>query len=409
MLTTRASSVERPDARRTDGQGIGPVRPPAPGRSLAECFPEVAATWDCDANGELAPSDIAAKSNVVVGWRCGSGHTWRESVAQRTDAANWKGGNRAACRFCTGYYVEVAFSCGHREIAVSDFRADPSRLCSACWAEVQAKRRSEYEARHRAYDENKDEIKARVREDASEQVDRLWAEFGLERLPRYLHARARKELISKLTFHLIGERAFGKPALEKVEACLSELSSLASGEVVDDPGRPLDLFGLGWWAPSLRTEVAPWAPEEPETLSLIEGTARDALALRFEEGSDLFIRARIMRAYEEVAQRSDWTYLITEALSELARKQGWRRYRELHVPLPDARAHGRLDLVCFRPGCPDLAIEVDSGASRRSQTKLEFVRDRGALPIWIRWHGGRTAQLPGVHLIDLTSLTAALL
>jgi len=76
------------------------------------------------------------------------------------------------------------------------------------------------------------------------------------------------------------------------------------------------------------------------------------------------------------------------------------------VPLADERATGRLDLVVFRPGQPDIVIELDSANVPRSIAKLELARDRGALPVWLRFGGGRAAAVPGVHVVALDGVAA---
>lgn len=64
---------------RNQGGGCPPCRSrrrtlPAPGRSLAELRPEVAALWDCTANGELTPQDVYSRSNRSAWWVCAAGH-----------------------------------------------------------------------------------------------------------------------------------------------------------------------------------------------------------------------------------------------------------------------------------------------------------------------------------------------
>src|SRR5690348_6639598 len=107
-------------------------RPPPPGRSLAERFPAVAATWDVEENDARTPCDVAAQSSLLVHWRCPAGHTWKETVAQRVRLDQWKNGDVAACRFCTGCWVEMTFACGHMAVIASQ-HADAQRLCPDCW------------------------------------------------------------------------------------------------------------------------------------------------------------------------------------------------------------------------------------------------------------------------------------
>ncbi|MCC3299463.1 zinc-ribbon domain-containing protein [Arthrobacter caoxuetaonis] len=57
---------------------------PAPGRSLAELHPEIAADWDIEANGDLTPSRVRRASNKVVSWICPNGHgSYRATTQHR--------------------------------------------------------------------------------------------------------------------------------------------------------------------------------------------------------------------------------------------------------------------------------------------------------------------------------------
>ena len=66
---------------------------------------------------------------------------------------------------------------------------------------------------------------------------------------------------------------------------------------------------------------------------------------------------------------------------------------------------GRVDVVVMRSDAPDIAIELDSAHNAASVTKLEFARDAGALPVWVRWHAGRVHQIDGLTVIDLVDAT----
>ena len=53
---------------------------------LATLYPDVAQEWDYEKNGELLPSQVAAKSNKSVWWVCEKGHSWRAQIHNRTAA-----------------------------------------------------------------------------------------------------------------------------------------------------------------------------------------------------------------------------------------------------------------------------------------------------------------------------------
>lgn len=61
---------------------------PRPGRSLAEVFPDVAATWDYEANHPVTPADVAARSNKKAYFICPEGHGSTESYISNRTAGN---------------------------------------------------------------------------------------------------------------------------------------------------------------------------------------------------------------------------------------------------------------------------------------------------------------------------------
>lgn len=61
---------------------------------LATLYPEIAAEWDYEANGELTPQSVTAHSAKMVYWRCSKGHSWPAVVYSRTRGYN--------CPFCSG-------------------------------------------------------------------------------------------------------------------------------------------------------------------------------------------------------------------------------------------------------------------------------------------------------------------
>ena len=88
----------------------------APGRSLAERFPEYAREWHPTKNGLLLPSSILPGSSKRVWWQCAkiSDHVWEGSVTARTYRKS-----KGRCPFCAGVKVTDANSllkC-HPEIA----------------------------------------------------------------------------------------------------------------------------------------------------------------------------------------------------------------------------------------------------------------------------------------------------
>lgn len=62
--------------------------------TLESAFPEVAAEWDYELNGELTPDKVTPRSNRKAWWKCKKGHSWEAVIANRTYG---KG-----CPFCAG-------------------------------------------------------------------------------------------------------------------------------------------------------------------------------------------------------------------------------------------------------------------------------------------------------------------
>jgi hypothetical protein len=384
------------------------VKIPAPGRSLAERFPEVAMTWDTAANGR-GPETVGAQATAVAHWRCPAGHTWTEQVGQRVRLDQWKCGDSAACRFCTGYWVMTNFVCGHSAVVTAG-RSCPERLCPECWRAERERREAAWDVRRAEGRARAAELKPRCRADARAQSEELWEERGFDRLPAFLHRRIRADLVSALTLSLIGERAFGNPPHAKLVALLADLDRIATGGFSVDGSGPLVVAGTRFWAPSLSKMSVDRAPAEPDVVAEVAEVAKAAVLLNSDSAQHLRLELLIARAYDDPGARAgtaDLTGALTDALKDWAHGRGWRSWRELHVPLDDARATGRLDLVVFRPGGSDVVIEIDSANVNRSVAKLELARDRGALAVWLRWGAGQVADVPGVHVVDLTRLSAA--
>jgi len=54
---------------------------PVPGvNDLTVLYPQTAALWDPDRNGDLKPCDVTPGSKRKVWWRCAEGHSWKASV-----------------------------------------------------------------------------------------------------------------------------------------------------------------------------------------------------------------------------------------------------------------------------------------------------------------------------------------
>lgn len=69
---------------------------------LATTHPELVSEWDKDANIDLSPYNITAKSNKIVHWVCKLGHTW-EAPPNRRSAGS-------GCPYCAGKKVWKGFN-----------------------------------------------------------------------------------------------------------------------------------------------------------------------------------------------------------------------------------------------------------------------------------------------------------
>jgi hypothetical protein len=69
--------------------------------------------------------------------------------------------------------------------------------------------------------------------------------------------------------------------------------------------------------------------------------------------------------------------------------------------------YGRLDVAVWHPDLPDVVVEIDSAPNAESVRKLEFARDAGALPIWVRHGSSRITEPEGVAVIDVRPSIAA--
>ena len=70
---------------------------------LASHFPEIAAQWQKEKNGDLRPDQVSPGSNRSVWWECEKGHHWRAAVAGRTQRDR-------GCPYCTSRYLLTGFN-----------------------------------------------------------------------------------------------------------------------------------------------------------------------------------------------------------------------------------------------------------------------------------------------------------
>lgn len=70
---------------------------------LQSQFPQIAAQWCVERNGNLTPDAVAAYSNRRVWWQCEKGHVYQSIIAHRTK-------NASGCPYCAGRKVLSGFN-----------------------------------------------------------------------------------------------------------------------------------------------------------------------------------------------------------------------------------------------------------------------------------------------------------
>lgn len=60
---------------------------------LATLYPDIAAQWNGEKNGDKVPNQFLPTSSRKVWWRCSHGHEWKTSIASRTAGIG--------CPFCS--------------------------------------------------------------------------------------------------------------------------------------------------------------------------------------------------------------------------------------------------------------------------------------------------------------------
>jgi len=64
--------------------GMDILRPPKPGQSLTDLFPDITTQWHPTRNGDLTPDQVTAGTAKKVWWRCEEGHEWEAPISDRT-------------------------------------------------------------------------------------------------------------------------------------------------------------------------------------------------------------------------------------------------------------------------------------------------------------------------------------
>ncbi|MFD6911756.1 zinc-ribbon domain-containing protein [Streptomyces virginiae] len=372
--------------------------------SLADAFPTVAATWHPTRNGSLTP-DRVGTGGPMMWWLCLAGHEWEETVISRRSLPKWKAGDIAACKECVGFKTRRVFpGCGCvKSVRIGTREAEHAK-CFNC--------------RTREFEENapgiKAELSAAAKAAAGRAGDLLAAVRLPDGMPEGLAVEWRYWAAKHLQYAIAGEQVLGKDGetgrvVERVTAAAERAvpSLEACAEAILRDG-VLSIFGRAYWAEgwwhALGGEPAPLQPASE--LEEFTEAVRDVLAAWAEQWP-----ADHPVPVTTAAVTRSLTAELRGYLQELAEEDGGRVYAELQVPLiPDgAGRYGRMDLLGWSPkGIPAVVVEIDSRPNPSSAQKLTFARDRGAVPVWVRFGAGPVEELDGVAVVDARETVRAL-
>jgi hypothetical protein len=369
----------------------------------AELFPEVAATWHPSRNGNRGPSDLGRSWPQDVWWRCPAGHEWQEIINTRLALPKWKAGDRAACRECTGSPLTlVAYTypgCGHTRKITQGTR-DKQRVY--CWDCVRERQDRQWQQAAETARESGPQ--------AAELVEKIERECLSASVPAPLAWEFHRHAMKLMQGAIGAEQARVRPGavggtngqLRALAKTLPPTIEQAAADAHD--GGVLHLVDQAHWAQGWLYELTgrPIRPASPdvrdEAVALLASWLEPVPALRAQ-----------LAAYGE----ENPTRHITGAIGRLVRDGAYldgkyrskrRVFGELRVPVvtrDSAVRYGRLDLVVWEPGVPDIVVEIDSAPNPGSVRKLEFARDAGAVAVWVRHGSGGIAAPEGVAVIDL--------
>ncbi|MET8181345.1 zinc-ribbon domain-containing protein [Streptomyces sp. NPDC005336] len=381
--------------------------------SLAEAYPQVAATWLQERNGGLTPAKATPKMRVAVWWRCPAGHEWQEDIANRTSLQKWKNGDVAACRECVGYRVPYAYpECGHTAMITAEAAAKKKARCWKCYQQW--------------WQDNEPRMKAELSAAAKAAAGRAAALLDAVELAADVPAPLATEWRWWAAKHLQGaiaaEEVMGKEGeCDRVQA---QVTAAAAGlpPSKEEAARAADGDGV------LRlVDQAHWAKGWLHVL-----TGRDPVQAAEEDLADVaFLLEEVLADWSRDAAQAvaadrangrpapttaDITRSLTRAVLSLVDHSVFepivpylRTYRELRLPVvPDGKGrYGRLDVVFCLSGGSDIVVEIDSAPNPASAQKLAFARDAGAWPLWVRFGSGAIEKIEGVMVLDIRDAVKA--
>lgn len=96
------------------------------------------------------------------------------------------------------------------------------------------------------------------------------------------------------------------------------------------------------------------------------------------------------------------TKTITNTLILWAKDHNFKPTKELSIPVitPGSKGFGRNDVTIFRHNHAPLIVEIDSEPNHRTEPKLDFAKQAGGSPVWIRWHKEHPHSRPDLHVLN---------
>lgn len=277
-------------------------------------------------------------------------------------------------------------------------RKNRDKKPARCWDCIQADRREQWR--------DAPVLASEAKPEAADLVAQIERDCLASDTPVPLAWEFRTHAMKLMQGALVAEHAWGKP--HAVGDVTGQLRGMArrlvptieqAASAARDDG-VLRLVEHGYWAAGLLYELT-GKPMRPAPGAL------DATAAALKSWLDQM--AALLAATGGTDARTA-TRNLTSAVREAARATpGARAYGELRVPVVRAGGvrYGRLDVVIWHPDLPDVVVEIDSAPNAESVRKLEFARDAGALPIWVRHGSGRITEPKGVAVIDVRPSIAA--
>jgi hypothetical protein len=361
-------------------------RKPKPETTVAARHPEVLDMWD-EANA-FGPGDLPSSSPVKAMWICASGHRFVESVVVQCGAVSgWRaeaGGSRA-CKHCHEDRQEdrVRLECGHSVLIRPG--VEDRKLCWNC--------NEEWFQQHRAL--------VRSTRDALLPSARSLAEQILDeqQVPQLFRSLAHGKLAHIIAHQIAVATTRGEepPAVGDMPKAMDLLHQPTAAEIGRSvaQAQPIKMFDVQFWPEGFGL---PTGIHDNYALGLpfarmIAGKIHELLPIPVDvptANATLFLTQRIK------------TILYTNQFVDGLRATV---ARELRLPIaanPEDVRPGRLDVTAMYGVIPSIVIELDSTNKASSLGKLEYARDCGAYPIWVRWNARDGVQLGSPGVVTVT-------